>query len=55
MFGDNKAYFNKFMIYVRTSPRKYQQLGKLFYEQEHSKPLFNDNNLLTVYQLYKHH
>ena len=55
MFGDNEAYFNKFMTCVRTRPRESQKLGKEFYEQEHSKPLFNDNNLLTVYQLYKYH
>ena len=55
MFGDNEAYFNKFITCVRTRPRESQKLGKEFYEQEHSKPLFNDNNLLTVYQLYKYH
>ena len=55
MFGDNEAYFNKFMTCVRTRPRESQKLGKEFYEQEHSKPLFNDNNLLTVYQLYTYH
>ena len=52
IFGDNEAYFNKIMTCVRTRPRESQKLGKEFYEQEHSKPLFNDNNLLTVYQLY---
>ena len=37
------------MTCVRTHPsRESQQLGN-------SKPLFNDNNLLTVYQLYKYH
>ena len=55
MFGDNEAYFNKFMTGVSTHPRESQKLGKEFDEQEHSKPLFNDNNLLTVYQLYKYH
>ena len=55
MFGDNEAYFNKFMTCVRTRPRESQQLGNEFYEEEDSKPLFNDNNLLTVYQLYKYH
>ena len=47
MFGDNEAYFNKFMACVRTRPRESQKLGNLFYEQEHSKPIFNDNNLLN--------
>ena len=55
MFGDNEAYFNNFMTCVRTRPREFQKLGKEFYEQEHSKPLFNDNNLLTVYQLNTYH
>ena len=51
MFGDNEVYFNKFMTCVRES----QKLEKKIDEQENSKPLFNDNNLLTVYQLYKYH
>ena len=51
MFRDNEAYFNNFLRF----PRESQKLGKEFYEHEHSKPLFNDNNLLTVYQLYKYH
>ena len=55
IFVDNEAYFNKFMTGVRTRPRESQKREKEFHEQEHSKPLFNDNNLLTVYQLYKYH
>ena len=50
-----EAYFNKFMTCVRTRPTESQKLGKELYEQEHSKPLVNYNNLLTVYQLYKYH
>ena len=42
------------MTCVRTRPRESQQLGKE-YEQEHSKPLFNENNLLTVNQLYTYY
>ena len=30
MFGDNEAYFNKFMTYVRTRPRESQKLEKNF-------------------------
>ena len=55
LFGDNVAYDNKFKTCARTRPKESQILGKEFYELEHSKPLFNDNNLLTVFNLYKYH
>ena len=32
-----------------------QKLGADFYEQEHSKPLFNENSLLTIYHLYRYY
>ena len=54
MFGDNEAYHNKFNTADRVRPRELQKLGAEFYELEHSKPLFNKNNLLTVHHLYKY-
>ena len=54
MFGDNEAYHNKFKTAARVRPRELQKLGAEFYELEHSKPLFNKNNLLTVHHLYKY-
>ena len=55
IFGDNEAYANKFKTAVRARPLGFQKLGAEFYEQEHSKPLFNENSLLTVHHLYKYH
>ena len=55
MFGDNEAYKNKFMTCARSRPKEHQILGPEFYELEHSKKLFNENKLLTVYSLYKYH
>ena len=54
MFGDNEAYHNKLKTAARVRPRELQKLGAEFYELEHSKPLFNKNNLLTVHHLYKY-
>ena len=54
MFGHNEAYHNKFKTAARVRPRELQKLGAEFYELEHSKPLFNKNNLLTVHHLYKY-
>ena len=55
LFGDNEAYNNKFKTCARIRPWGSQLLGNDFYELEHSKPLFNNNNLLTVFHLYKYH
>ena len=53
MFGDNEAYKNKFMTCARSRSKEQQILRTEFYELEHSKKLFNENNMLTVYSLYK--
>ena len=54
-FGDYKAYIDKFCTCART--RLYQKKGKRnlgqdFFCREHTKPLFNGNELLTVKNLY---
>ena len=54
MFGDNEAYLDKFKTAARTRPLEKQKLGKDFYEKEHTKPLFKENRLLTVHNLYKY-
>ena len=54
MLGDNEAYHNKFKTAARVRPRELQKLGAEFHELEHSKPLFNKNNLLTVHHLYNY-
>ena len=55
MFGDNEAYRDKFKTCARTRPILEQKLGKDFYEQEHTKPLFKKHSLLTVHNLYHYH
>ena len=55
MFGDNEAYKNKFMTCARSRSKEQQILGAEFYELEHSKKIFNENNMLTVYSLYNYH
>ncbi len=55
LFGDKEAYFDKFKTSVRTRPLLEQILGQEFYELEHSKPLFNKRDILTVYNLYNYH
>ena len=55
MFGDTEAYANKFKTCARTREYGSQKLGKEFYELEASKPLFTNNKLLTVHNLYRYH
>ncbi len=55
LFGDKEAYLDKFKTSVRTRPKQEQILGQEFYELEHSKPLFNKQGIMTVYNLYNYH
>ena len=55
LFGDKEAYLEKFKTSVRTRPMQEQILGQEFYELEHSKPLFNEQDILTLYNLYNYH
>ena len=55
LFGDNEAYANKFKTCARTRPYGEQILGSEFYEEEHTKPIFTHQNLLTVSNLYRYH
>ena len=52
LFGDRKAYIDKFETCARTRPYDSQILDSVFYEKEHTKPLFRENKLLTVHNLY---
>ena len=54
LFGDKKAYLEKFKTSARARPYQQQKLGREFYQKEHSKPLFNDTQILTVHNLYKY-
>ncbi len=54
-FGDKEAYQDKFRTAVRTRLIDQQILNKDFYSREISKPLFNSNNILTVFNSYIYH
>ena len=55
VFGDKEAYLEKFNTCARRRTIGRQKLNSTFYAKEHSKPLFNDNKILTVYNLYTYH
>ena len=55
LFGDKEAYMDKFRTGARCRPIGSQVLGAEFFSREHSKPLFNDHNILTLYNLYNYH
>ena len=50
-----EPFSEKLMTCARTRPFNKQVLGSLFYEKEHTKPLFNSNHILTVNNLYVYH
>ena len=55
MFGDKEAYLEKHRTSARTRPQHLQKLGPDFFKLEHSKPLFNTNEIMTVHNLYNYH
>ena len=55
MFGDNEAYLEKHRTAARTRDIDTQKLGPEFFEKEHTKPLLNNNEILTVHNLYNYH
>ena len=55
MFGDKEAYLDKFRTGARCRPLGSQALGAEFFSREHSKPLFNDYSILTLFNLYNYH
>ena len=54
LFGDRKKYVDKFKTSARARPYLQQKLGQEFYQKEHSKPIFNEKQILTVHNLYKY-
>ena len=54
LFGDREAYLDKFKTSARARPYQQQKLGHEFYRKEHSKPIFNDKQILTIHNLYKY-
>ena len=55
MFGDKQAYLEKFQTSARCRPFGNQILGTEFFSRENSKPLFNDQTILTLFNLYTYH
>ena len=55
MFGDKKAYLDKFNTCARIRQFGQQILGPEFYKREHTKPLFKLHGLFTVQNLYNYH
>ena len=54
MFGQ-EPFSEKLKTCARSRPLHKQVLDSLFYEKEHTKPLFNSNHILTVNNLYVYH
>ena len=55
LFGNKKAYLEKFQTCARARPYPFQVLTGKFYELEHSKPLFKDKKILALKNLYTYH
>ena len=55
MFGDKAAYLEKFKTSARTRLYDSQVLGSDFYIREHTKPLFNNQEIFAVQNIYHYH
>ena len=55
MFGDKEAYLDKFKTAARVRGRDGEKLGPDFYMREHTKPIFNSTEILTIHNLFKYH
>ena len=55
LFGDREKFLDKFKTSARIRPYPYQKLTAKFYTKEHSKPLFNENKILSLKNLYFYH
>ena len=55
IFGDHKAYHDKFKTSCRTRSLGQQQLGQEFFTLEHTKPIFKEQKILSVQNLYTYH
>ena len=54
LFEDLDAYLAKTSTCARTRPYGKQKLGNLYYQKEHTKPIFNRLQLLSVQSLFKY-
>ena len=55
IFGDREAYREKFQTCVRSRRKQSMILGERFFRKKDSKPLFNSQDILTVYNSYIYH
>ena len=55
LFGDLEAYLDKFRTCARARPYGDQILGAEFFRKESTKPLFTEQKLLTIHNLYTYH
>ena len=55
LFGDKEAYLEKFKTCARCRLFCHQLLGDEFYCKEHTKPLFNKLEIMTVHNIYSYH
>ena len=55
LFGDKEAFKEKFNTCARVREYGEQVLGAEFYQKEHTKPLFEEHDILTVQNLYNYH
>ena len=55
LFGDKEAFLDKFRTCARARPIGNQLLGENFYRREHTKPLFSQQKILTLKNLYSYH
>ena len=54
LFGNLEQYLDKFNTCARTRPFGAQILTSEFYMREHTKPIFSENKILTVNNLYQY-
>ena len=55
MFGDKDKYLKNLKTYTTSQKDKNQEQSESFYCKEHTKPLFNAHNIMTVHNLYNYH
>jgi len=55
LFGDKTAYLEKKSTCARARPFGLQNLGAEYHQLEVTKPLFKDNQILSVHNLYSYH
>ena len=55
LFGDKETYFEKFETCARCRPLNNQIHGEEFYCLEHTKPIFNNLEIMTVHNIYSYH